>query len=350
MKVDKVQELTRQLEEGIKDLYSSDKYKEYLDVMSKFHNYSSNNIGLILMQKPDATKVAGFNSWKNNFKRFVNKGEKGIAILAPAPYKKTIEVDKIDSNTNKPILNTDGTKEKEKKEITQNYFRVVYVFDVSQTNGEALPELATRLTDEVKDFDDLFLVLKNVSEFPIEYEDIQSSANGYCDPVNKRIAIKEGLGEAQIIKTTIHEIAHSILHSDLKNKEKDSSTREVEAESIAYVVSNILGIDTSSYSFGYVGGWSKDKELTQLKSSLDTIQKTAHDLISNIEKELLLLQKNRENDLKISLYDGEVDLDRIKEENIEKPRLVDKIDQVKERADKMNKAIKPEIKVELERS
>lgn len=350
MKEDKVQELTKQLEAGIKDLYNSDKYKDYLDVMSKFHNYSSNNIGLILLQKPDATKVAGFNSWKNNFKRFVNKGEKGIAILAPAPYKKTIEVDKIDPNTNKPMLNSDGTKEKEQKEITQNYFRVVYVFDISQTNGEPLPELATKLTDEVKGFDDLFLILKNVSEFPIEYEDIKSSANGYCDPVNKRIAIKEGLGEAQIIKTTIHEIAHSILHSDIKNKEKDSSTREVEAESIAYVVSNVLGIDTSSYSFGYVGGWSKDKELTQLKSSLDIIQKTAHDLISNIEKELLLLQRNRENNLKISLYDGEVDLDRIKEENIEKLPLSKKIKEAKEKADKVNKDINPEINVEIERN
>ena len=350
MKENKIQELTKQLEEGIKDLYNSDKYKDYLDVMSKFHNYSSNNIGLILLQKPDATKVAGFNSWKNNFKRFVNKGEKGIAILAPVAYKKTIEVDRIDPNTKKVILNSDGTKEKERKEIIQNYFRVVYVFDVSQTKGEALPELVTRLTDEVKGFDDLFLVLKKVSEFPIEYENIKSGANGYCDPVNKRIAIKEGLGEAQIIKTTIHEIAHSILHSDIKNREKDSSTREVEAESIAYVVSNVLGIDTSSYSFGYVGGWSKDKELTQLKSSLDTIQKTAHDLISNIEKELLILQRNRENNLNISLYDGEVDLDRIKEENIEKMPLSEKIEKAQEKAKEVNKNIKSELKMEIERN
>lgn len=317
MKEDKVQALTKQLEEGIKDFFESDRYKEYLDVMSKFHNYSSNNIGLILLQKPDTSRVAGFNAWKNNFKRSVNKGEKGIAILAPAPWKKTIEVDKIDPNTNKVVLKADGTKEKEQKEITQNYFRVVYVFDVSQTSGEPLPELVSKLSDKVQDFDDLFLVLKNVSEYPIEYEDIKSGANGYCDLVNKRIAIKEGLGEAHIIKTTIHEIAHAILHSDLKNRDKDSSTREVEAESIAYVVSNSLGIDTSSYSFGYVGAWSKDKELTQLKSSLDTIQKTANDLISNIEKELLMLERNRENNLNISLYDGEIDLDRIKEENIE---------------------------------
>ena len=349
MKENNVQELTKQLEEGIKDLYKSHKYKEYLDVMSKFHNYSSNNIQLILLQRPDATRVAGFNAWKKEFNRFVSKGEKGIAILAPAPYKKIVEVDKIDSITKKPILNNDGTKATEKKEITQNYFRVVYVFDVSQTEGEPLPELASRLTSDVKDFDDLFSALKNVSEFPIEYEDITSGANGYCDPVNKRIAIKEGLGEAQIIKTTIHEIAHSILHSDLKNRDRDSSTREVEAESIAYVVSNVLGIDTSSYSFGYVGAWSKDKELTQLKSSLDTIQKTAHDLISNIEKELLLLQRNRENNLKISLYDGEIDLDRIKEENIEKTSLGDRIEKIKKRANEVNKDIKLDNKVEIER-
>lgn len=349
MKEDKVKKLTKQLEDGIRDLYNSDKYKEYLDVMSKFYNYSSNNIGLILLQKPDASRIAGFNAWKNNFNRFVNKGEKGIAILAPAPYKKTIEVDKIDPNTNKFILNTDGTREKERKEITQNYFRVVYVFDVSQTNGDPLPELATKLTDEVKGFDDLFVVLRNVSEFPIEYEDINSSDNGYCDPVNKRIAIRRGLTESQTIKTVIHEIAHSLLHSDLKNRERDSSTREVEAESIAYVVSNILGIDTSSYSFGYVGGWSKDKELSQLKSSLDTIQKTAHDLISNIEVELLHLQRNRENNLKISLYDGGIDLDRIKEENIEKVPLSEKIEKVKEKAKEVSKDTKSELKVELER-
>ncbi len=351
MKEDKVQALTRQLEEGIKDLYNSDKYREYLDVMSKFHNYSSNNIELILLQNPNATRVAGFNSWKNNFHRFVNKGEKGIAILAPAPYKKTIEVDKIDPDTNKPMVNKNGTNIKEKKEITKNYFRVVYVFDVSQTNGEPLPELATKLTDEVKDFHDLFYILNKVSEFPIEYEEITSGANGYCDPVNKRIAIKEGLDEAQVIKTTIHEIAHSILHSDFNSRGKDSSTREVEAESIAYVVSNVLGIDTSSYSFGYVGGWSKDKELTQLKSSLDIIQKTSHDLISNIEKELLLLQRNRENNLKISFYDGEIDVDRIKEDNIEKPGLVKKIEEVKERAKEINRNIepKPEIAKEIDR-
>jgi hypothetical protein len=349
MKENKVQELTKQLEEGIKDLYKSDKYKEYLDVMSRFHNYSSNNIGLILLQKPDASRVAGFNAWKKEFNRFVNKGEKGIGILAPASYKKTIEMDKIDPITQKPMLNKDGKKVTEKKEITQNYFRIVYVFDISQTDGEPLPEIASKLTDEVKGFDVLFNILKNVSPYPIEYEDITSSANGYCDPVNKRIAIRRGMAESQIIKTAVHEIAHAILHSDLKNREKDSSTREVEAESIAYVVSNTLGIDTSSYSFGYVGEWSEDKELTQLKLSLDTIQKTAHDLISNIEKELLLLQRNKENNLKISLYDGEIDLDRIKEENIEKTSLGDRIEKIKERANEVNKDIKLDNKVEIER-
>ncbi|NLK23155.1 MAG: ImmA/IrrE family metallo-endopeptidase [Clostridiales bacterium] len=349
MKENKVQKLTKQLEEGIKDLYKSDKYKEYLDVMSRFHNYSSNNIGLILLQKPDASRVAGFNAWKKEFNRFVNKGEKGIGILAPASYKKTIEIDKIDPITQEPMLNKDGKKVTEKKEITQNYFRVVYVFDVSQTDGEPLPELASKLTDEVKDFDVLFNILKNVSPYPIEYEDITSSANGYCDPVNKRIAIRKGLAEAQIIKTAIHEIAHSILHSDLKTRVRDSSTREVEAESIAYVVSNVLGIDTSSYSFGYVGGWSKDKELSQLKSSLDTIQKTSHDLIFKIDGELKLLQMNRENNLKISLYDGEIDLDRVKEEDIEKPSLGDRIEKAKEKAKDVNKNIKLDNKVEIER-
>lgn len=349
MKENKVQNLTKQLEEGIKDLYKSDKYKKYLDVMSKFHKYSSNNIELILLQNPNATRVAGFNTWKNEFNRFVNKGEKGIGILAPAAYKKKVEMDKIDPITKKQILNKDGKKVKEEKEVVQNYFRVVYVFDVSQTEGEPLPEIASRLTSDVENFNDLFDTIKKVSPYPIEYEDIKSSANGYCDPEKKRIAIREGLEEAQVIKTAIHEVAHSILHSSLDKGMRDSSTWEVEAESVAYVVSNVLGIDTSDYSFGYVGAWSRDKELKQLKSPLDTIQKTSHHLISKIDEELQLIQNNRENNLKISLYDNEFDLDRIKEDNIDKPSLAEKIEKAKDKANDVNKDLKMDKEIRLER-
>lgn len=320
MAEDKTKELLEKLEKGIQDLYSSEKYITYLKTLSKFHNYSFNNTLLIALQKPSATYVAGFNSWKNSFKRHVNKGEKGIQILAPAPYKTTIEMDKIDPITKKPVLGADGKPVTEMVEVIKPYFKPVYVFDVSQTSGEPLPTIANELKADVENFNQFYKSLEMISPFPMEKENITSGAKGYCDPENKRIAINNGMSEAQTIKTAIHEISHSILHA-VNGDKKDSRTREVEAESIAFVVSSHFGIDTSDYSFGYIAGWSSGKELKELKNSLDTIQKTANDLIKNIEAAYQELQLSHRNTLDSVIHDNDIDLDRekdyIKEENTE---------------------------------
>lgn len=313
MKNDKTKEVIERLEAGIKELYNSDRYKNYLKIMSKFHNYSFNNSLLIFMQKPDATHVAGFNAWKKNFNRHVNKGQKGIQVLAPATYKRRVEMQKIDVETQKPVLDASGKPVTEMVEVNQPYFKPVYVFDVSQTSGEPLPEIAPELKANVENFDAFYKSLEAVSPFPIEKENITGGAKGYCDPVNKRIAIKEGLSEAHTIKTGIHEIAHAVLHSDLENRDnKDSRTREVEAESIAFIVSDHFGIDTSDYSFGYLAAWSSDKELKELKSSLTTIQKTANDLINKIDAAYKEIHLAKEQEVLKSLEDGEIDLDRVK--------------------------------------
>lgn len=292
---DKTNEVIKRLEQGIKDVFNSDKFRNYLKTMSKFHNYSFNNSLLIYMQKPDATLVAGFNSWKKNFKRFVKKGEKGIQILAPAIYKQKVEMEKLDPKTQKPILNDDGKPVTEVVEIEKPFFKPVYVFDISQTDGEPLPQLTEEIKANVENFKTFFKALEKVSPFPIEKEEITSGAKGYCDPVNKRIAIKEGLSEAHMIKTAIHEISHAILHSDLENGDnKTSRTREVEAESIAFIVADHFGIDTSSYSFAYIASWSSDKELNELKESLNTIQKTANSLINDITNAYKELQLHQE--------------------------------------------------------
>ncbi len=294
---DKVKGLLKQLEAGVKDVFSSEKYMKYLKVMSKFHNYSLNNTLLILMQKPDATLVAGYKAWQTKFKRYVNKGEKGIQILAPATYKTVVEMEKIDPETQQPVIGEDGNPVIEKVEVTKPYFKPVYVFDISQTSGEPLPEITTRLTGDVENYGTLFESLKQVSPFPIKFEAIQGKTNGYCDPVNKRIAIKNGMSQAQTIKTCIHEIAHAKLHGikddNTIQERKDRHTEEVEAESIAYVVCSYLGLDTSDYSFGYVAGWSKDRELPELKKSLNTIQKASSKLIQDIENKFKELSKEK---------------------------------------------------------
>lgn len=300
-KLDKMKELTDKLEQGIKDVYTSDKYINYLNVMSKFHSYSFRNSILLMMQKPDATHVAGFNAWKDKFKRSVNKGEKGIQILAPSPYRVKVEMERIDPNTQKPVLDAEGKKVTETVEVTKPAFRPVYVFDVSQTSGEPLPQLVTELTGNVERYNAFMESLKSVSPLPMEFEDIKSGAKGYCDPVNKRIAIKNGMSETQTIKTAIHEITHADLHTDNNyltlDDKKDRRTKEVEAESVAFVVCSHYGIDTSEYSFAYVAAWSSDKELNELKSSLDTIQKQAAELIDRIDtrfQELLKEQPTQE--------------------------------------------------------
>ena len=296
----KVQEITEKLEQGIKELFESEKYKNYLNTMSKFHNYSFNNTLLIAMQKPDATLVAGFQAWKKNFERHVKKGEKGIRILAPAPYKVKEEQEKLDPETNEIMLDKDGKPVMEEVEVTIPAFRAVSVFDVSQTDGRELPELAvSELSADVEGYQDFMKALEMVSPVPIGYEDISGEAKGYYHTEEQRVAIQQGMSESQTVKTAIHEVAHAKLHSRELNKDtdlseqKDRNTKEVEAESIAYTVCQHFGIDTSDYSFGYIAGWSSGKEMTELKSSLDTIRRTASEMISGIELYLQELQKDR---------------------------------------------------------
>lgn len=296
----KVQEITEKLEQGIKELFESEKYKNYLNTMSKFHNYSFNNTLLIAMQKPDATLVAGFQAWKKNFERHVKKGEKGIRILAPAPYKVKEEQEKLDPETNEIMLDKEGKPIMEEVEITIPAFRAVTVFDVSQTDGRELPELTVNeLSADVEGYQDFMKALEMVSPVPIGYEDISGEAKGYYHTEEQRVAIQQGMSESQTVKTAIHEVAHAKLHSRELNKDtdlsepKDRNTKEVEAESIAYTVCQHFGIDTSDYSFGYIAGWSSGKEMTELKSSLDTIRRTASEMISGIEVHLQELQKDR---------------------------------------------------------
>ena len=301
---DKLKEITDRLEQGIMELFDSDRYKEYLRVMSKFHNYSFNNTLLIAMQKPDASLVAGFQSWKNNFKRNVVKGEKGIKILAPSPFKIKQEMEKIDPATQKPVIGADGKPVKEEKEITIPAFKVVSVFDVSQTEGKELPDIAVdMLTGDVERFKDVFVALEKTSPVPIGFEKIEGNSHGYYHLEEKRIAIDEGMSELQTIKTAIHEIAHAKLHDIDPNAPKeeqadrpDRRTREVQAESVAYAVCQHYGLDTSDYSFGYVAGWSSGRELDELKSSLETIRSTAAEIINSIDEHLQEIQKERDKE------------------------------------------------------
>lgn len=295
----KVQEITEKLEQGIKELFESEKYKTYLNTMSKFHNYSFNNTMLIAMQKPDATLVAGFKAWQKNFDRHVKKGEKGIRILAPAPYKIKEERDKIDPVTQELLLDKDGNPQKEEVEITIPAFRAVSVFDVAQTDGKPIPELAAKeLLSDVEGYQDMIRAVEAISPVPIELEEIAGDSKGYYDREAKRIAVQENMSEGQTLKTMIHEVAHSKLHSkEVEQDEqmkKDRNTKEVEAESIAYTVCQHFGVDTSDYSFGYIAGWSSGRDTKELRASMDTIRRTASELITGIEKQLQELQRNRE--------------------------------------------------------
>ena len=295
----KVQEITEKLEQGIKELFESEKYKTYLNTMSKFHNYSFNNTMLIAMQKPDATLVAGFKAWQKNFDRHVKKGEKGIRILAPAPYKIKEERDKIDPVTQELLLDKDGNPQKEEVEITIPAFRAVSVFDVAQTDGKPIPELAAKeLLSDVEGYQDMIRAVEAISPVPIELEEIAGDSKGYYDREAKRIAVQENMSESQTLKTMIHEVVHSKLHSkEVEQDEqmkKDRNTKEVEAESIAYTVCQHFGVDTSDYSFGYIAGWSSGRDTKELRASMDTIRRTASELITGIEEQLQELQRNRE--------------------------------------------------------
>ena len=356
---ERLQEITAGIEQGIKELFESEKYMRYLSVMSKFHRYSVNNTMLIYMQRPDATLVAGFNKWKNQFERHVKKGEHGITIIAPTPYKKKIEEMKRDPDTHAPILDADGKAVMEEKEIEIPMFRPVKVFDVSQTDGKPLPELASSLSGTVPHYEAFMEALRRSAPVPIEFEPMDENMDGYFSSEQQRIAIREGMSEVQTVSAAVHETAHSKLHDPkkyeaeptwkivmvseggtkhdfrldfateaeaeqaaseegwrfvdenrfewrleveedltaVKQTAKNRNTEEVEAESISYAVCQYFGIQTSENSFGYIASWSKDKELKELRASLETINKTSCELINDIERNYKEICKERGIDL-----------------------------------------------------
>lgn len=297
---DRMKEITDRLETGIMDLFESDRFQAYLDTMARFHNYSFNNTILIAMQ--GGQLVAGYNKWRDEFHRNVKKGEKGIKIFAPAPYKVKKEVPKLDAQ-GQPVKDKDGNTVTEQKEIQVPAFKIVSVFDVSQTEGEPLPSLGVEeLAGDVERYQDFFKALEQTSPVPMAFEDIPGGSHGYYHLIEKRIAIQENMSELQTLKTAIHEIAHAKLHAidpeapaaEQQNR-PDSRTREVQAESVAYTVCQHYGLDTSDYSFGYVAGWSSGKDLKELKASLETIRATAHELITTIDGHLAELQQQRQS-------------------------------------------------------
>jgi hypothetical protein len=270
--------------------------------MSRFHDYSLNNTILIAMQKPDATLVAGYSAWQKNFKRQVQKGQKAIRILAPTPYKHKTEVEKTDPDTGEVLTNPDGSIQKEVREIVRSSFKVVSVFDVSQTEGEPLPSLgADELTGDVEQFEPFFEALKQSCPVPMEFEQISTGAKGYYHQVERRIAIQEGMSQVQTLKTAIHEMAHQKLHAidpEAKTPEpgqelQTRNSKEVEAESVAYTVCQHFGVDTSDYSFAYIAAWSRGKETPELKASPKTIRLAASEMITEIGEHLAQLQQER---------------------------------------------------------
>ena len=296
---DRMKEITDRLETGIQELFESERYKAYLTSMAKFHSYSFNNTLLIAMQ--GGQLVAGYNKWRDDFHRNVKRGEKGIKILAPAPYKVKKEVPKLDEQ-GQPVIDKDGNPVTEKKEIQVPAFKIVSVFDVSQTEGEPLPSIGVdELAGNVEQYEDFFKALEQTSPVPMAFEDIPGGSHGYYHLIDKRIAIQENMSELQTLKTAIHEIAHAKLHAidpeapvTEQADRPDSRTREVQAESVAYAVCQHYGLDTSDYSFGYVAGWSSGKDLKELRASLETIRATAHELITTIDGHLAELQQQRQ--------------------------------------------------------
>lgn len=289
---ERIQELSQRLEEGIRSVFASSQYREYLKAMSKFHSYSYNNSMLIHLQKPDARYVAGYKTWKS-FDRHVKKGAKGIAILAPNPYKEVREVDVIDPKTGEVQLDAEGKPRKEQRQINYTSFRVISVFDISQTEGKPLPELIEELQKKTANYPLLINIIRSTAPVPIRFDSWDEEAKGYYDLKKKEIVIKTGMSESQTLKTAIHEMAHSLLHAEMKT-EKSPATMEVEAESIAFIVCDHFGVDTSDYSFGYLASWSSSKELPELKASLKTIQDTSHDLIERMD---LQMQRHMEQQI-----------------------------------------------------
>lgn len=301
----KLDTIMKSLEEGVEKVFTSEQYQMYLQTMAKFHNYSFNNTLLIAMQRPDATLLAGYQTWQKKFHRHVKRGEKGIKIIAPVPVKEKRQVEKIDEETQEIVIGIDGQPETETVERILPRFRVTTVFDVSQTEGEPLPTLeVNELVGDVFIYEDFMKGLEEISPVPFQFQEIGSGAKGYYSNAEKLVAIQTGMSQAQTMKTAVHETAHAIFHDrDVMEENgitKDRMTKEVEVESVAYVVCNHFGLDTSDYSFNYVAGWSSDKEMPELRSSMDTIRLTSSQLIADITEKLLELQKTRklENDIK----------------------------------------------------
>ena len=307
---ERLQQITAGIEQGIQELFESEKYMRYLSVMSRFHRYSVNNTMLIYMQKPDATLVAGYNKWKNQFERHVKRGEHGITIIAPTPFKKKIEEQKLDPDTKAPILDAEGKVVMEEREVEISMFRPVKVFDVSQTDGKPLPELASTLSGSVQNYEAFMEALRRSAPVPLSVEPMAANMDGYFSPDQQRIAIREGMSEVQTVSAAVHEIAHSKLHNYAKAQEeaaragdkeppkkKDRNTEEVEAESISYAVCQYYGIQTGENSFGYIANWSQGKELPELRASLETINKAAGELIADIDRHYKVICKERGIDL-----------------------------------------------------
>lgn len=316
-------EITKQLEEGVKELFTSERYKEYLKTMSKFYNYSFNNTVLIALQRPEATLVAGYSAWQKNFHRQVKKGEKGIQIIAPSQRKEKEVVEKFDPETNEPILGPDGQPETEVVEHVVSDFRVVRVFDVSQTYGEPLPELAIPdLTEQVQNFPLFLQAVKELSPVLIHFGETGGEEKGYYSNKGKEIVVKEDMSESQTIKTLIHEIAHAKLHDrellEQAGEEKDQRTKEIEAESIAYTVCQYFGLDTSDYSFPYIAGWSDNLKMWELRTFMDAIRRTAGEFIKELEEKIKELETDRnerdsvqnEKEIKIGMDTKEVELEQ----------------------------------------
>lgn len=316
----RLKDITDSIENGIKELFNSDKYKQYLQTMSRFHRYSVNNQMLIYMQNPNATLVAGFNKWHDQFGRNVKKGEKGIKIIAPTPYKKKIEETKLDPDTKLPMLDDNGNEVKVEKEIQIPMFRVVSVFDVSQTAGKPLPQLASDLSGNVQNYDAFLESIKRSSSVPITFDPI-SNADGYFSLDEQKIVIRNGMSEVQTVAALLHELAHSKLHNipkdeKVQNSEQDAdkpkldrNTEEVQAESISFAVCAYYGIKTDENSFGYIASWSNGKELSELKASLETINKTSSAMITDIDKHYAEVKKER------GLDNEQLDLDEAMFEN-----------------------------------
>ena len=303
---DRMREIVDSIENGIKELFESDKYRKYLATMSRFHRYSVNNTMLIYMQRPDATHVAGFNKWRDQFGRNVLKGEKGIRIIAPTPYKKKVEEIKTDPETNAPLLDADGKAIIEEKEIRIPMFKVVSVFDVSQTTGKPLPQLAADLSGNVQQYEVFMEALRRASPVPMEIKPVARDTDGFFSIKAQSITIRAGMSEVQTVCAAVHEIAHAKLHdyehmteladdgeTILVPGEKSRNTEEVEAESISYAVCQYYGIETGENSFGYIATWSKGKELKELRASLETINKTASELITDIDRHFAEICKER---------------------------------------------------------